>query len=210
VTAFNLLLQFDWNKLRPETWFGGQILERTPAGLSIAYIIGAGILLGFLVITFFDNFNPPKFLFESDLPREVTRRLTQTVANRSLRVWQFVFILLAFTVLGFQAYWTYFADDSNEEFQALAYKDLRNRRASAASLRGWMLDRSGDLGNALAYYKLGKDGDIDRSYSLEKEMAHLLGTERGTPGLERTLFKKILDPTPEAWEVLTRVKRKED
>lgn len=207
---FNFLLQIDWNKLRPEALFGGQVLERTPAGLSIFYLIGVGVLLGFLVLTFFDNFSRPKFLFELELPREVKRRLTKTLANRSLRVWQCVFVVLALTVYGFQVYWTYFADESNEQFQALAYKDLRNRRTSAASLRGWMLDRSGKLDAALAYYKLDSEGDIERAYSLEKEMAHLLGTERGTPGLERTLYEKKADPMPEAWEVLTRIKRPED
>ncbi len=206
----SFLFQIDWNNLRPEALFGGQILERTPAGLSIVYIVGIGILLGFLVITFFDNFNRPKFLFEFDLPREVKRKLTTTIANRSIRVWQFIFVFLAFAVFGFQVYWTYFADDSNEQFQALAYKDLRNRRTTAASLRGWMFDRTGTLGGALAYYKLNSDGDIGRSFTLEKEMAHLLGTERGTPGLERTLYKKVVDPAPEAWEVLTRIKRNED
>lgn len=203
------LAQFDWNKLRPENLFGGQVLERTPAGLSIVYIIGIGVLLGFLIITFFDNFKRPKFLFERHLPREVTRRLTQTIANRSIRIWQFVFISLAFTVFGFQVYWTYFADESNEQFQALAYKDLRNRRTTAANLRGWMLDRNGTLGGALAYYKLNTDGDIERAFALEKEMAHLLGTERGTPGLERTLYRKQAEMSPEAWEVLTKIKRKE-
>lgn len=207
---FALFAQFDWNKLRPESIFGGQVLERTPAGLSVAYIIGIGILLGFLAVTFFDNFRRPKFFFELNLPREVKLKLTQTIANRSIRVWQVVFCFLAFTVFGFQVYWTYFADDSNEQFQALAYKDLRNRRTTAASLRGWMLDRSGGLGSALAYYKVGEDGNIDRSYSLPVEMAHLLGTERGTPGLERTLFRRKADPMPEAWEVLTTIKRKED
>src|SRR5688572_9872445 len=205
-----LLLQIDWNKFRPEQLFGGQILERTPAGLTIVFLIGLGILVGFLVISFFDNFSRPKFLFEHDLPREVKRRLTQTITNRSIRVWQIVFFLLAFTVFGFQVYWTYYADEANEQFQALAYKDLRGRRTSAASLRGWMLDRSGTLGGALAYYKLGADGDISRTFSLEREMAHLLGTERGTPGLERTLYQKRGEPMPEAWEVLTTIKRKED
>lgn len=205
-----LLLQIDWNKLRPENLLGGQVLERTPAGLSILYIIGLGVLIGFLVLTFFDNFNRPKFLFEFDLPREVRKKLTQTIANRSIRVWQFVFILLAFSVFGFQVYWTYFADESNEQFQALAYKDLRTRRTTSANLRGWMLDRNGSLANALAYYKLDQDGKIVRGFSLEREMAHLLGTERGTPGLERTLYKKVADPSPESWEVLTTVKRKED
>jgi len=203
------LFQIDWSKYRPEAIFGGQVLERTPAGLSIVYIIGLGILIGFLILTFFDNFSRPKFLFELDLPREVKRKITQTIANRSIRTWQVVFVVLAFSVFGFQVYWTYFADEANQQFQALAYKDLRNRRTTAASLRGWMLDRTGNLGAALAYYKVVPSGDIERSFSLEKEMAHLLGTERGTPGLERTLYQMEADPMPEAWEILTKYKKPE-
>ncbi len=204
------LLQFDWQKFRPENLFGGQILERTPAGLSIIYLIGIAVLVGFLFISFLDNFKRSKLNFENNLPNEVRKKLTQTLANRSLRLWQIVFILLAFTVFGFQVYWTYYADDSNEQFQALNYKDLRNRRASAASLRGWMLDRSGNLGSSLAYYRVDQKGDIQRTFALEKEMAHLLGTERGTPGLERSIYKKQVEPMPEAWEILTRIKKPED
>ena len=204
------LLQFDWEKLRPENLFGGQVLERAPAGLTIVYLVGIAVLLVLLMLSFLSNFRRPKFSFESGLPNEVKRRLTTTLANRSLRVWQFVFIFLALFVYGFHVYWTYFADDSNEQFQALSYKDLRNRRTQAARLRGWMLDRSGKLGSALAYYKLDQDGDINRAFSLEKEMAHLLGTERGTPGLERTIYKAGDDSTPEAWDVLTKIKRPED
>ena len=72
-----------------------------------------------------------------------------------------------------------------------------------------MLDRTGNLGSALAYYKLDQNKNIERSFALEKEMAHLLGTERGTPGLERTLYRRQADPMPEAWEILTRIKRPE-
>lgn len=204
-----LLYQIDWNRFRPEQIFGGQVLERTPAGLSIIFIIGVGILVGFLVLSFFDNFGRPTFVFERGLPREVKRKLTQTIANRSIRVWQVVFVMLALSVFGFQVYWTYYADESNEQFQALAYKDLRNRRTSAASLRGWMLDRTGKLDAALAYYKVNAAGEIERTFSLEKEMAHLLGTERGTPGLERTLYTIRADPMPEAWEILTKYKKPE-
>lgn len=204
------LLQFDWEKLRPENLFGGQVLERTPAGLTIIYLVGIGILVVLLAISFLSNFRRPKFSFEQDLPNEVKRKLTTTLANRSLRIWQFVFIFLALFVYGFHVYWTYFADKNNEQFQALSYKDLRNRRTQAARLRGWMLDRSGKLGSALAYYKVDQDGDINRSFALEKEMAHLLGTERGTPGLERTIYKAGDDATPEAWDVLTKIKRQED
>ena len=203
-------LQFDWKKLNPESIFGGQILERTPAGLTIVYLIGAAVLVGFLLFSFLDNFSRPKYIFESELPKEVCKKLTQTVTNRSLRLWQIVFIALAFFVFSLQIYWTRYADESNEQFQALSYKDLRTRRTSAASLRGWMFDRTGNLGSALAYYKINSDKNVERTFSLEKEMAQLLGTERGTPGLERTIYKKQAEPMPEAWEVLTKIKHPED
>ncbi len=204
-----LLFLFQLDQLRPEKLFGGQVLERTPAGLSIIYLIGMAVLLIFLIMTFWGNFSRPKFTFEQNLPKEVVKKLTSTLTNSSLRIWRIVFILLAFSVYGYHVYWTYYADDYNEQYQALSYKDLRNRRTSASSLRGWMLDRTGKLSNALAYYKVDKDGSIDRTFPLEKEMAHLLGTERGTPGLERTLYKKEVDPMPEAWEILTKYKKPE-
>ena len=85
-----------------------------------------------------------------------------------LHVWLMIFVILAFFVFGFQVYWTRYADETNEQFQALSYKDLRNRRTNAATLRGWMLDRTGKLDAALAYYKIGKDGDIDRTFPLPR------------------------------------------
>lgn len=203
------LLQFDWQKLRPENLFGNQVLERTPAGLTIVYLIGIALLIALLLLSFIRNVRP-KFAFEKNLPDEVKMRLGRTVANRSLRIWQVVFILLAFSVFGFHVYWTAFADESNEEFQQLSYKDLRNRRTTASTLRGWMLDRTGKLGSSLAYYKKDQNGNIVRAFALEREMAHLLGTERGTPGLERTLYQQKTDPMPEAWDVLTRIRRPED
>src|SRR5688500_15086014 len=109
---FLFLLQINWDRFRPENLFGGQVLERTPAGLSIIFLIGIGVLIGFLILSFFSNFRRPKFAFELELPKEVRRKLTTTVANRSLRVWQLVFFLLAFTVYGFHVYWTYYADES--------------------------------------------------------------------------------------------------
>ncbi len=43
------LILIDWQKLRPEYIFGGQVLERTPAGLTIIYSIGLGVLVVFLI-----------------------------------------------------------------------------------------------------------------------------------------------------------------
>jgi hypothetical protein len=204
-----LLFLIDWSRLRPENIFGGQVLERTPAGLTIVYSIGVGVLLVILLISFFENFRRPKLIFERGLPREVDRKLAQTRANRSLMVWLSVYVILALFVYGFQVYWTRYADETNQQFQALSYKDLRNRRVNAASLRGWMLDRTGKLDAALAYYKVDSSGSIVRNFPLDREMAHLLGTERGSPGLERTLYKKDADPMPEAWEILTKYKKPE-
>ncbi len=204
------LLQIDWESLRPEKLFGVQILERTPAGLTIAYIIGLAVLVFFLFASFIGNFSRPVFNFELNLPKEVRKKLSSTATNRSLRLWQVVFVILAFTVYGYHVYWTYYADEYNDQFQALSYKDLRYRRTTAANLRGWLLDRSGKLSNALAYYEVAKNGEVVRGYALEREMAHLLGTERGTPGLERTIYRKNNDPMPEAWEVLTKIKSSQE
>lgn len=205
-----LLFLLQLEKLRPENIFGGQVLERTPAGLTIVYLIGMLVLIWFLIMSFYGNFRRPKFNFEQNLSRDVVKKLTSTLTNRSLRIWQIVFVLLTFAVYGFHVYWTYYATDANEQFQyVLNYKDMRSRRTSASTLRGWMLDRSGKLQNSLAYYKVDKDGTIDRTFPLEREMAHLLGTERGTPGLERTIYQKIEDPMPESWEILTKYKKPE-
>ncbi len=204
------LLQIDWESLRPEKLFGVQVLERTPAGLTIVYIIGLAVLVFFLFATFIGNFSRPVFNFELNLPEEVRKKLSSTATNRSLRLWQIVFVILAFTVYGYHVYWTYYADEYNDQFQALSYKDLRYRRTTAANLRGWLLDRSGKLSNALAYYEVAKNGEVVRGYALEREMAHLLGTERGTPGLERTIYRKNADPMPEAWEVLTKIKSSQE
>ncbi len=206
----NFLLFIDWQKLRPEYLFGGQVLERTPAGLTIFYSIGMGVLLVFLLLGFLENVRRPKFVFERDLPREVNKKLTRTVANRGLVIWFVIFTLLALFVFGYQVYWTQYADEFNEQFQSLSYKDLRTRRTSAATLKGWLLDRTGRLDQSLAYYKVDRDGDIVRAFPLGREMAHLLGTERGTPGLERTLYRRTGgDPMPEAWEILTKYKKPE-
>ncbi len=168
-----------------------------------------GLLLVFLLLGFLENFRRSKFVFERELPEQVNKNSPRPFLTKPshmvrsfcrpyfLRIW----------VSGFIGHTL--QDDSNEQFQALSYKDLRVRRSTAATLRGWMLDRTGRLDQALAYYKVDTDGDISRAFPLEKEMAHLLGTERGTPGLERTLYRKESDPMPEAWDILFKYRKPE-
>ncbi|MDT5060151.1 MAG: penicillin-binding protein [Acidobacteriota bacterium] len=136
-----------------------------------------------------------------DLPDEVRERLGSTTTNRGLRVLRWLFIVLALTVYGFHVYWARFAAQTNERFQELSYKDLRNRRLSESTLRGWILDRTGELKNALALYRKDANGNIEREYPMDIAFAHLFGSDRGDPGLERTLFGIQSGEVPEALQV---------
>lgn len=137
-----------------------------------------------------------------DLPEEVRQRLGVTSTNRGLQVVRFVFVLLALTVFGFHVYWARYAEERNERFQELSYKDLRNRRLSESTLRGWILDRTGTLERALALYKREGNGQIVREYPLDQAMAQLFGSDRGDPGLERALFGVQSGAAPEAMDVV--------
>ncbi|HZD96254.1 MAG TPA: penicillin-binding transpeptidase domain-containing protein, partial [Candidatus Sulfotelmatobacter sp.] len=113
-----------------------------------------------------------------------------------------MFVLLSLSIFGFHIYWTHYAPESNEKFQELGYKDLRNRRLSESTLQGWMLDRSGKLENALALYRRDSSGNIYRDYPLDKAMAQIFGTDFGDPGLERAFFGVQSGALPEALEVV--------
>jgi cell division protein FtsI/penicillin-binding protein 2 len=71
-----------------------------------------------------------------------------------------------------------------------------------SALRGWILDRSGRIDKPLAYYKRDSGGDIEREYPMDKAMAHLFGSDRGDPGLERALFGVQSGALPEALAVV--------
>ncbi|HEX8292839.1 MAG TPA: penicillin-binding transpeptidase domain-containing protein, partial [Pyrinomonadaceae bacterium] len=138
----------------------------------------------------------------ADLPPEVRQRLGATSTNRGLRALRWLFLLLALGVFASHVYWAQYAAESNERFQELSYKDLRNRRLAESTLRGWILDRSGSLDHALALYRRAPNGQIVRDYPLDSEMSQLLGSDLGDPGLERALFGIQSGAAPEAWDVM--------
>src|SRR6185295_11163988 len=182
-----------------------QVPERTPALLTLIYLIGLLLVVLLLLVSLFLNRRRgvavPAAVPE-DLPVEVKRRLGSTSTNRGLRALRWIFVLLSLAVFGFHIYWTHYAPESNEKFQELSYKDLRNRRLSESTLRGWLLDRSGKLENALALYRRDSSGNIYRDYPMDKAMAHIFGTDPGDPGLERALFGVQSGALPEALEVV--------
>ncbi|MCA1618877.1 MAG: hypothetical protein LC795_06110 [Acidobacteria bacterium] len=186
--------------------FLADIPEKQPALLSLVYVAGLALTALVLFVSLLLMRRRRRTALEAvapeDLPAEVRQRLGATSTNRGLRGLRFIFVLLALTVFGFHVYWAQYAAESNERFQELSYKDLRNRRLAESTLRGWILDRTGGLDKALALYRREANGQIVRDYTLDSEMSQLLGSDRGDPGLERALFGIQSSAAPEAWDVL--------
>jgi peptidoglycan glycosyltransferase len=217
LSIFFVLLQF--NLLE---YFADSPLERYPAVLSLIYFGGIVFIAALLFLLVIFNFGSKKSASTAEpnagLPDEVRRRLGATAANRALWFFRFVFVALALLVFGFHVYWAMYAAQKDARFAKLEQRDIRNKRVARANLRGWILDRSGDLTKAFASWRVVKKNingktveKLERNYSLDTEMSHLLGTEIGVPGLERTLFnRKDFDPTPEAIDVALTIKKPKD
>ncbi|HVQ37567.1 MAG TPA: penicillin-binding transpeptidase domain-containing protein [Pyrinomonadaceae bacterium] len=181
------------------------IPERMPAIVTLIYLGGFLLIILLLLVSLFRNRRrgvSSAIAAAADLPPEVRKRLGSTSTNRGLRALRWLFVILSLTMFGFHIYWTHYAQEQNEKFQELSYKDLRNRRLSESTLRGWILDRSGKLENALALYRRDASGNITREYPMDMAMAHIFGSDRGDPGLERALFGVQSGALPEAMEVV--------
>jgi len=177
--------------------------EKQPAMLTLIYVGGLALMALFLLISLIRTRlrrTASAAVVPADLPPEVRDRLGAVSTNRGLRVLRVLFVLLALTVFGFHVYWARYAEARNERFEELNYKDLRNRRLSESTLRGWILDRSGKLEKAVALYKF-ENNQLVREYPMDEAMAHLLGSDRGDPGLERALFGVQSGNVPEALQV---------
>src|SRR5690242_9550927 len=179
--------------------------ERMPALFTLIYVGGFGLILLFLLIGLIRsrrNASANTAVLPEDLPKAVRKRLGSSSTNRGLKVLRWLFVLMGFALFGFHIYWANYAAEKNEKFQQLSYKDLRVRRLSESTLRGWILDRSGRIDQPLAYYKRDSSGDIQREYPMDKAMAQLFGSDRGDPGLERALFGVQSGALPEALAVV--------
>ncbi|MFL6208985.1 MAG: penicillin-binding transpeptidase domain-containing protein [Pyrinomonadaceae bacterium] len=182
-----------------------QLPEKQPALLSLVYTAGLGLMALWLGVSLVRGMRRRRSALATvaarDLPTEVRQRLGVTSTNRGLYWLRWLFVLLALAVFGFHTYWAHYAEERNDRFQELSYKDLRNRRLAESTLRGWILDRSGKLENALALYTRAPNGEITRTYPLDREMAQLFGSDRGDAGLERALFGVQSESVPEALDV---------
>lgn len=178
--------------------------ERMPALFTLIYVGGLAFVILLLLLGLIRNRRRPvsSAALPEDLPKEVRKRLGSTSTNRGLRALRWLFIALSFGLFAFHVYWAQYAAERNEKFQELGYKDLRTRRLSESTLRGWILDRSGRLDQPLAYYRRDSTGEIHREYPLDKALSHIFGSDRGDPGLERALFGVQSGALPEALDVV--------
>jgi cell division protein FtsI/penicillin-binding protein 2 len=176
--------------------------EKFPAWLTLVFIIGASFVACLLFISLLRSWltrSGGAAALLANLPGEIRKRLGATATNRGLRVWRWLFVLIALSMFGFHVYWARYASERNPKFKELSYKDLRNRRLSESTLRGWIYDRKG---RPLAYYKKDSNGEIVREYPMDAALAHIFGSDRGEPGLERALFGTESGAVPEVWQII--------
>ena len=176
--------------------------ERTPALFTLIYVGGFALVILLLLLSLVRNRRQAVSPIPEDLPKEVRKRLGSTSTNRGLRALRWLFVLLSIGLFSFHIYWAHYAAEQNQTFQDVSYKDLRVRRLSESTLRGWIFDRSGRVDQPLAYYKRDSSGNIERVYPMDKALAHLFGSDRGDPGLERALFGVQSGALPESLQVV--------
>src|SRR5215216_1143244 len=137
--------------------------------------------------------NPPA-LAEDELPKDL-KEFGPAATNRWLRGLRVFLALLLLTVLGFHSYWVFKADSSKEFAQAKRL-DARNLRLAESGLKGWVLDRTGKLENALVRYR-NDGGVITREYPLGAAAVHLTGFSDyifGAGGLEYAYRDWLTEP----------------
>src|ERR1051325_730933 len=176
--------------------------EKLPAWLTLVFISGVAFVALLLLISLVRSWFSRKggaAAALANLPGDIRKRLGATATNRGLRVWRWLFVLVAIGMFGFHVYWAKYAAQRNQTFKDMSYKELRNRRLSESTLRGWIYDRKG---RPLAYYKKDSDGEIQREYPMDSAFAHLFGSDRGEPGLERALFGTEAGAVPEVWQII--------
>ena len=175
-----------------------------PALFTLIYVGGFGLVILLLLLSLIRNRRQTSSNATAldDLPKEVRKRMGSASTNRGLRALRWLFFLLSIGLFSFHVYWAHYAQERNEKFQQLSYKDLRGRRLSESTLRGWVFDRSGRVDQPLAYYKRDSGGHIRREYPMDKALAHIFGSDRGDPGLERALFGVQSGVLPEALQVV--------
>jgi cell division protein FtsI/penicillin-binding protein 2 len=117
--------------------------------------------------------------------------------NRWLRGLRVFFLLLILAVFGFHSYWVFWAGSNKDsQFNKARRFDTRNLRFAESGLKGWVLDRSGKLENALIRYR-SDAGVITREYPLGAAAVHITGYSDfifGAGGMESAFRDWLTEP----------------
>lgn len=162
-----------------------------PKILTIIFILVSLLLTILLMWAAWRHRNPSANL---ELPEEV-KELGTTATNRWLRGLRFFLMLLMIAVLGLHSYWVFRAA-SDPDFEKAKRQDARNRRLAESGLKGWVLDRTGKLENALIRYR-SDAGVITRDYPLGAAAVHLTGYSDfilGSGGFEHAFRDWLTEP----------------
>jgi cell division protein FtsI/penicillin-binding protein 2 len=118
--------------------------------------------------------------------------------NRWIRGLRFCFLILLAGVFGFHSYWVFWADSNKDaQFNRAKRFDARNLRLAESGLKGWVLDRTGKLENALIRYR-SDAGIVTREYPLGAAAVHVTGYSDfifGAGGFEAAFRAWLTEPT---------------
>jgi len=167
-----------------------------PVILTLVFVSG-GILLMLVLWWAAWRHRDPKAPVNSEASED-PKGFGPTETNRWLRGLRVSFLILILTVFGFHSYWVFWADSSdNSQFRKARRFDARNLRLAENGLKGWVLDRSGKLENALIRYRADA-GVVTREYPLGAAAVHLTGYSDfvfGAGGLEAAFRNWLTEPT---------------
>lgn len=166
-----------------------------PIVLTLIFVT-LGMLLTFVLAwAAWRHRNPP--IVQTELPNEL-KDFGPAETNRWLRGLRVFFLVLIITVFGFHSYWIFWAaSNKDSQFNKARRFDARNLRFAESSLKGWVLDRSGKLENALIRYR-SDAGVITREYPLGQAAVHLTGYSDfifGAGGMESAFRNWLTEPT---------------
>lgn len=162
-----------------------------PKTLTLIFILVAILFAALLLWAAWRHRNP-----QASAPAdEDLSRFGAVATNRWLRGLRGFLALFVLTVIAFHAYWVFRADH-DEAFARAKRNDARLRRFAESGLKGWVLDRSGKLENALIRYRADA-GVISREYPLAAAAVHLTGYSdfiSGAGGFEYALRDWLTQP----------------
>ncbi|HSB09169.1 MAG TPA: penicillin-binding transpeptidase domain-containing protein [Blastocatellia bacterium] len=164
-----------------------------PVVLTLIFVLAGLLSMSLLAWAAWRHRNPVAKSEDEPEPK----RFDPAETNRWLRGLRVSFMLLISAVLGFHSYWVFRADSTNDsQFSKAKRLDARYLRLSESGLKGWVLDRSAKLENALIRYR-SDAGVITREYPLGAAAVHVTGYSDftfGSGGMEAAFRAWLTEP----------------